>query len=141
MRSALPLVLALGIAIAPALATADDTPAIGSATHWFKTHDRNNDGYLTADELIGYELQLMTRAEKNGDGKLSLREFIAGIPLDQPDEIERYHRRFKAIDANRDGFITPEEITTFYRFLLKTSDTNGDGHVSLQEWLGATEGE
>ena len=83
----------------------------------------------------------MKRADKSGDGKLSLREFIAGIPLDQPEEIDRYRRRFKAMDDDHDGYVTPEEMTTFYRFLLTTSDTNGDGRVSLPEWLGATEGE
>ena len=146
MRSALPLLLALGLGmlgLGPAAAPTAmaDSPAIGSATNWFKSHDRDNDGYLNADEVTGYELKLMKRADKSGDGKLSPREFVAGIPLDQPDEIDRYHRRFKAMDAGRDGFVTPEEMTTFYRFLLTTSDTNGDGRVSLQEWLGATEGE
>ena len=137
---ALLLALGLGLAFAPTPAAAD-TPAIGNATDWFKSHDRDNDGYLTIDEVIGYELKLMKRADENGDGKLALREFIAGIPLDQPDEIDRYRRRFKAMDANGDGFAAPEELTAFYRFLLTTSDTNGDGYVSIQEWLGATEGE
>lgn len=118
-----------------------DLPAAGAQTNWFKTHDRDGDGYITYDEVMSYELKLLKRADKNGDGKLSLREFVAGIPQDQPDEIQRYYRRFNAMDANHDGFVTPDEMSKFYRFLLKTSDTNGDGYVSLQEWLGATEGE
>ena len=140
MRSIPALLLVLGCCLLP-FAVRADSAAVGSATNWFKSHDRNGDGYLTADEVICYELKLMKRADKNSDGKLSLREFIAGIPLDQPDEIDRYHRRFKAMDADQDGFVSPEEMTTFYGFLLKTSDTNGDGYVGLQEWLGATEGE
>ena len=40
------------------------------------------------------------------------------------------------MDANHDGFVTPDEMAKFYSFLLKTSDTNGDGNVSLEEWLG-----
>jgi Ca2+-binding EF-hand superfamily protein len=141
MRSTLALLLVLGLGFGAGSVAMADSPAIGSATNWFKSHDRDNDGYLTADEVIGYELKLMKRADKSGDGKLSLREFIAGIPPDQPDEIDRYRRRFKAMDADHDGFVTPDEMTSFYRFLLKTSDTGGDGRVSLQEWLGATEGE
>jgi Ca2+-binding EF-hand superfamily protein len=117
------------------------TPGTESATHWFEIHDRDGDGYLTIDEVITYELKLMKRADKNNDGKLSLGEFIAGVPQNQPEEIDRYRRRFKTMDANHDGFVTPDEMTTFYRFLLTTSDTNGDGYVGLQEWLGATEGE
>ena len=141
MRPALPLFLALGLMLAGSPSLMAESPAVGSATNWFKSHDRDNDGYLVADEVIGYELKLMKRADKNGDGKLSLREFIAGIPLDQPEEIDRYRRRFKAMDGDHDGYVTPAEMTAFYRFLLTTSDTNGDGRVSLQEWLGATEGE
>ncbi len=141
MRSIAAFLVALGLGLGAAPSATADSAAVGSATNWFKSHDRDGDGYLTADEVIGYEVKLMKRADKNGDGRLSLREFIAGIPLDQTDEIDRYHRRFKTVDADHDGFVTPEEMTTFYRFVLKTSDTNGDGYVSLQEWLGATEGE
>ena len=132
------LVLAL-LAAAPGARA--ESPAAGAQTNWFKTHDRNGDGYITYDEVMSYELKLFKRLDKNGDGKLSLREFIAGVPQDQPDEIQRYYRRFAAMDANHDGFVTPDEMAKFYRFLLTTSDTNGDGYVSLQEWLGATEGE
>jgi len=141
MRPAPTLFLALGLMLAGSPSLMAGSPAVGSATNWFKSHDRDNNGYLDADEVIGYELKLMKRADKSGDGKLSLREFIAGIPLDQPEEIDRYRRRFKAMDDDHDGYVTPEEMTTFYRFLLTTSDTSGDGRVSLPEWLGATEGE
>src|SRR5438270_7962261 len=76
MRPALPLFLALGLMLAGSPSLMAESPAVGSATNWFKSHDRDNDGYLVADEVIGYELKLMKRADKNGDGKLSLREFI-----------------------------------------------------------------
>jgi Ca2+-binding EF-hand superfamily protein len=136
-----PVVLLTLALSAAATSAGADSPAVGAQTNWFKTHDRDGDGYITYDEVMSYELKLFKRADKNGDGKLSLREFIAGIPQDQPDVIQRYYRRFAAMDANHDGFVTPDEMAKFYRFLLTTSDTNGDGYVSLQEWLGATEGE
>ncbi len=137
----LPALLVLASIAASAAAARADSPAAGAQTNWFKVHDRDGDGYITFDEVMSYEQKQFKRADKNGDGKLSLREFVAGVPQDQPDEVQRYYRRFTAMDADHDGFVTPDEMTTFYRFLLKTSDTNGDGYVSLQEWLGATEGE
>jgi len=136
-----PIILLTLASLAAAPSARADSTAVGAQTNWFKTHDRDGDGYITYDEVMSYELKLSKRADKNGDGKLSLREFIAGIPQDQPDEIQRYYRRFAAMDANHDGFVTPEEMAKFYSFLLKTSDTNDDGYVSLEEWLGATEGE
>jgi Ca2+-binding EF-hand superfamily protein len=136
-----PALLVLASITAGMPAAMADSPAAGAQTNWFKTHDRDGDGFITFDEVMSYEQKQFKRADKNGDGKLSLREFVAGVPQDQPDEVQRYYRRFNAMDADHDGLVTLDEMTTFYRFLLKTSDTNGDGYVSLQEWLGATEGE
>jgi Ca2+-binding EF-hand superfamily protein len=137
----LPALLVIAWTVACIPAARADSPTTGAQTNWFKVHDRDGDGYITFDEVMSYEQKQFKRADKNGDGKLSLREFVAGVPQDQPDEIQRYYRRFNAMDTDHDGLVTPDEMTTFYRFLLKTSDTNGDGYVSLQEWLGATEGE
>jgi hypothetical protein len=137
----LPALLVIAWTVACIPAARSDSPAAGAQTNWFKVHDRDGDGYITFDEVMSYEQKQFKRADKNGDGKLSLRESVAGVPQDQPDEIQRYYRRFNAMDTDHDGLVTLDEMTTFYRFLLKTSDTNGDGYVSLQEWLGATEGE
>src|SRR5258708_37546544 len=111
MRFPLALLFATAIGLAISEARAD-SPAVGSATNWFKRHDRNGDGFLTTDEEIGYELKLMKRADKDGDGKLSLSGSIAGIPPGQPDDIERYKRRVTAMDANHDGLVTPDRMTT-----------------------------
>ncbi len=141
MRASLPLVLALALTVAATADSSAGMSASDTATQWFQVHDRNGDGYLTADEVIVYEAKLAKRMDKDGNGKLSVEEYIAGIPADQIDLVERYRRRFKTMDADGDAFVTEEELTVFYRFVLKTADTNGDDHVSLQEWLGATEGE
>lgn len=42
------------------------------------------------------------KADANGDGKLSKAEADAGMP--------RVGKNFDAIDANKDGFVTPDEI-------------------------------
>ena len=133
--------LGLVIALAAVPAARADSLMVAEQTNWFKTHDRDGDGYITYEEVISYELKLYKRADKNRDGKLSQSEFMAGIPKDQVELVARYKRRFVVMDKNHDGFVTVEEMTVFYQVLIKTADTNGDGYVSLQEWLGATESE
>jgi Ca2+-binding EF-hand superfamily protein len=133
----------LGLAIAlVALSVAwAQSPTVAEQTNWFKTHDRNGDGYITYEEVIGYELKLFKRSDKNGDGKLSESEFMAGVPKDQPAVYQRYKRRFLAMDKDHDGFVTVREMEAYYKSLIKAADKKGDGHVSLQEWLDATERE
>jgi Ca2+-binding EF-hand superfamily protein len=46
--------------------------------------------------------QRFKKADTNGDGKLSKAEADAGMP--------RIAKNFDTIDANKDGFITPDEI-------------------------------
>lgn len=42
------------------------------------------------------------KADANGDGKLTKAEAANGMPM--------VSRNFDAIDTNKDGFVTPEEI-------------------------------
>ena len=69
MRTTLPLLIALGLALGSMPAALAQAPATKSATHWFEIHDRNGDGYLTFEEVVSYELTLMRQADKSGDGK------------------------------------------------------------------------
>lgn len=48
--------------------------------------------------------QAFKAADKNGDGKLSLAEAKDGMP--------RVAKNFGRIDANKDGFVTLDEINT-----------------------------
>ncbi|MBL8522205.1 MAG: hypothetical protein JNN20_00815 [Betaproteobacteria bacterium] len=45
-------------------------------------------------------------ADKNGDGKISREEANASMP--------RLAKNFDAIDANKDGFVTKEEMRAFH---------------------------
>ncbi len=70
----------------------------------------------------------MQRADKNGDHKIS-REEAAAHP--------RLAKRFDAIDANKDGFITRDEMKAAHAKVasarLKAIDTDGDGRISRAE--------
>ena len=46
---------------------------------------------------------------------------------------------FRAGDANRDGRLTPEEITAAAGAALGKADANGDGRVDAGEWMRALE--
>jgi Ca2+-binding EF-hand superfamily protein len=105
--------------------------------HWFQAHDRDHDGYLTMDEVIGYEIKLFKRMNSDGSGRLREDEYCGGIPPSNTAELSRCHNRFTHIDANGDGYITSDEVADFYRLVLQTADQNGDGKVSLEEWLAS----
>jgi len=91
----------------------------------FKSLDKNGDGTLTPDEFAqakpqgkpgpsqaapaapGQARQQMVhrfkKADKDGDHRLSQEEAKAAFP-NMPDE------RFKALDKNADGYLTPNEL-------------------------------
>ena len=67
--------------------------------------DKNKDGFVTIEELraIGpVDMQAFRAADKNGDGKLSVDEFVAYRMAD-----------FDAADKNHDGVLSYEEVETW----------------------------
>jgi Ca2+-binding EF-hand superfamily protein len=145
MRPALSLALAPILAIAallcllqPAMAQATDAER---AKQWFLQHDRNHDGYITLDEVMGYEEKLFKRMDQEGAGRLREDQYCGGIPANNGVELERCHARFAKIDADGDAYITPDELQDFYRIVLQTADQDQDGKVTLAEFMAATVGQ
>jgi Ca2+-binding EF-hand superfamily protein len=70
-------------------------------------------------------------ADENGDGVIDRAEFI-----DRTVEV------FYAADANKDGYLSPEELEhgVLYSQDFKQVDRNGDGRISLSEFLRARDG-
>lgn len=133
---------AAAIALAACLSFADrasaDMTAKDLAIQWFKANDRDKDGYLTVEEVVTYETKIMKREDLDGDGKLSLQEYLAGIPSGRADIVAEQTKRFARMDADGDGFVTVEEMTVFYQAELTKADKDGDGKVTLEEWLSFT---
>lgn len=69
----------------------------------FDQLDANQDGQVSFDELHagrrGKRGGMMKAADTDGDGKVSKAEMLA-----------RAEARFERADANKDGFITPDEV-------------------------------
>lgn len=111
------------------------------AKQWFLQHDRDHNGYITLDEVMGYEEKLFKRMDQEGAGRLREDQYCGGIPATNEVEIERCHTRFAKIDANGDAYITLDELQDFYRIVLQTADQDQDGKVTLAEFMAATVGQ
>ena len=104
------------------------------AKEWFVEHDRNHDGYITLDEVMGYEAKRFKRMGPDDAGRLREDQYCAGIPATNTAEIDRCHTRFTKIDSNGDAYITLDEIQAYYGALLQSADQNQDGKITWDEF-------
>jgi Ca2+-binding EF-hand superfamily protein len=108
--------------------------------------DTNHDGVIDANEIANASAALKT-LDKNGDGKLTIDEYMpkrpdgsAGPPPAGPDgQKPPMPLIVTALDANGDGVIDASEIANASTALLKL-DKNGDGKLTRDEYLGPRAG-
>jgi Ca2+-binding EF-hand superfamily protein len=120
----------------------------------FKQLDKNSDGQVAEDEVPQDKQRLLKRllrtADKDGNGKLSREEFIAGLksrdgqsqpggPASGGPSLEE---RFRERDRNGDGKITaediPEPLRNRFAAMLERADKDGDKAISLEEFKRAS---
>ncbi|KAL5008514.1 hypothetical protein ScPMuIL_014095, partial [Solemya velum] len=125
----------------------------------FHLFDKDGNGKISARELglmmgaLGRsptktELEEMIKSvDTNGNGEVDLQEFLAMMErkLKQADDEFEIREAFRAFDRNGDGFITKAELQRAMKKLghkltdeeatqmVRDSDTDGDGKISLQE--------
>jgi Ca2+-binding EF-hand superfamily protein len=93
-----------------AFAAADDNKdgvidvdeSVADAILIFVTLDKNKDRFLSKDELPGYDPNRLQRADRDGDGRLSVGEVAS----------DRVWEFFEA-DTNRNGVVTFEEVRLY----------------------------
>ncbi len=68
----------------------------------FTRYDRNRDGQITRNEMLGTRVKAFQKLDTNHDNMLSFEEWAV-----------KTSDRFKEIDSNRDGVITPGELTAY----------------------------
>jgi Ca2+-binding EF-hand superfamily protein len=100
-------------------------------------------GLLTLSDLIDMQLRDADKLDKNGDGKISLQEYmtVAG-PADGPQakdllpyEVRKQltQRKFREIDTNKDGVIDRVELTAFALREFLETDLDGDRFINQDE--------
>ncbi|MET1029323.1 MAG: EF-hand domain-containing protein [Dongiaceae bacterium] len=112
-----------------------------SAMAYFDRLDQQKKGSFTLADMQRIETKDFQRTDVNRDGKLSLEEYLYGIPADRPDVIKRYTRRFQASDENRDGYVTLDEYMLFCVRVVAVADTNKDGIVTREEFMAVASSE
>ncbi|HEX4781929.1 MAG TPA: EF-hand domain-containing protein [Usitatibacter sp.] len=90
----------------------DEAKALPMIAKHFDEIDTNHDNQITADELRAFHAQMsggrhakaaerFKKLDTDGDGRISRAEAQAS---------PRLSKGFDAIDANKDGYITPDEL-------------------------------
>ena len=109
----------------------------------FALVDADGDGRVTLEELWGYVQARFAAADRNRDGALVLEEAQAMRLTPAPDGAPRpgfgpmrarvVAAVFRAVDADRDGRVTPEEVRPAVTAQFRALDANGDDGVTLDE--------
>lgn len=139
---------------AAAESTDTRSPLVKELTATFEVFDRDGDGRISKSELgtvlrsLGDDLsdseldELMSKVDGDGDGFIDLQEFIgfhtqksartsdashsSNSSIDEADEEYALQAAFDVFDANKDGFISAED-------LRRVMCSLGDEHTSLAE--------
>ncbi len=91
----------------------------------FKAFDQNGDGVLTGNEAANEKWA--KGLDANTDGKITLDEFK------EVRAKQRLEAQFKEYDQDGDGFLAGKNIQAD---VLAAKDSDKDGRLSLDEWLG-----
>lgn len=143
MKPTLPLSAAL---LATLVAATAVSAAPGGDRHGmrgapdFSSLDANGDGILDSADLTAAAEERFARIDTDGDGRVTEAELQAAA---EERAAERGTRRMQAMlerhDANGDGALTLEELTSGDRGtrMLSRLDSDGDGQVTQEEFESA----
>ena len=133
---------------------------------FMKEYDRDNDGYLTKDEMPDWLHYNFARLDTNKDGKISKDELTKGMAYLQQrrrpsdvvivlvemsdcdegcgEEIQRAYEFLHKLDKNKDGKLDADELKAGRDLVIKDRvdriikrlDTDKDGKISKKEAKG-----
>jgi len=126
------LILSVVFGLAPAVAAAQPDR--------FRALDRNSDGFISSQEWYGQSRAPVpfTVVDLDGDGRISEREYRAWSAARGGATIMGLTSadRFRIIDRNRDGFISPQEWNDarLGPVPFEAVDSDRDGKISVREF-------
>ena len=112
--------------LAPAGRTCAQTPAAPDAKTWVQEHDKNGDGKLDREEFHQAVIEAFFFRDANKDGYLTVAELGNASPgelralersgrIALQEYLNALHLDFEAIDTDKDGLLSVEEITIYTR--------------------------
>ncbi|KAL8572562.1 hypothetical protein ACOMHN_040466 [Nucella lapillus] len=95
----------------------------------FTELDANSDHFLTENELMLF----FTRADHDGNGKVTFQEYAHGIPHDvrHTPEVQGPFMFYDNIDGDTDNVLLPKDITISFNKM----DANNDSKVTSHEFF------
>lgn len=119
----------------------------GQGAMMMRMHDIDSDGFISPAEHRTWAAHVFDMMDRNRDRRLDREEYMAvrmgdrrqgGVPGRMEQQAQnRKLERFRALDADRDGFVTRTQFLRDVDRRFGSLDANRDGKVSMDEfWRG-----
>jgi hypothetical protein len=102
----------------------------------FATLDANGDGVFTKEEAQAHGAARFAATDTDGNGELTQAEIVAAVIDRASERAEKMATRmFEYKDANADGVLTADEMSSGDRMtrMFDRLDADGDGAISQEE--------
>ncbi len=97
--------------------------------------DRDGDGVVRSEEVTAYVTERFTQMDSHATHQIGVDQYCGTKGPVSAAQLDYCRTRFASIDADGDEAIDLGELQNFYLSILKTADLNGDGQVTIEEWL------